>query len=438
MGLRLTAVAIACAASLGMGAAGATSYADAAYAGASFSEPANGIAVSDTGVIAAAMFNPRTVTFVDAEGTTSSVEIGCSPHDVAISPSGTTAWAVCQGSSHLMVIDVATASVASASMNAPGLDDVTYLPRVDQLILSSMDGLGGQILRVGGVTTGAYEVIDRIATPQWRVTQLAPSADGSHAYALTDSGDLLRVDFQEGDSLTLIRRGSPDRSYLSIAVNPNYTALYAAVLDFSDPADMRTSLELIQPATGHPLQSVPLDYAMSISTSIDIAAGHRTLAVASGVPIRQGDAASGLVVVPLDERGRLGTPRPEESDAIGTAVGMSADGSWIAFATSDNNVVGSRTYGAPYPKAIEVTATARGTVLTVSGTTTSLDYRTPLTVWVKDLTRSKARFVKKSPGALVSSTGAVAWKGTPPSKRFALYLSGGGTKSATVTVTVRR
>jgi YbbR domain-containing protein len=93
--------------------------------------------------------------------------------------------------------------------------------------------------------------------------------------------------------------------------------------------------------------------------------------------------------------------------------------------------------GDPYPAEIRFVAKAAGSKVRITGTTTSMRPLTALTVYVKDLTKKKARFVKQAKLALLNSQGGITWSGKAPSKRFAVYLSGGGAKSKTVTVTVR-
>ncbi len=76
----------------------------------------------------------------------------------------------------------------------------------------------------------------------------------------------------------------------------------------------------------------------------------------------------------------------------------------------------------------------KGAKFTVLGATTSMRPMTELAVYIKDLTKKKAKFTKQSESAFVDSQGEVTWKAKAPSKRFAVYLSGTGAKSKTITV----
>lgn len=410
--------------------------ADTPYVDAALTETPSSVAVSDNGIIVAGLFDARAVAIVDASGAMRTVSIDCSPNDVAISPTGKTAWAVCQGSEHIMVVDVAAGSVTVVSVDKTGLDDVVYLPQVDQLMVASIEG---ELIRVSQVSTGGYFVLNRVVMPQWRITELAPYGDGSATYAVTDAGDLIFIDIDFGGQVVPLRPRTPDRLFISVAMSPTQTALYASVVDNSDPAAPSTSLEVVSPATGLAMQSVPLDLGSAYASTVALAAGHRSVSVGSGVPVPMDGTTSGLVSVPVDDQGRLGSPEALVSGGIAaSSVGLSADGSRVAFGTTNSTAVGLRIEGAPYPRAIRATAKARGTSLTVIGSTTSMTPLTRLSVYVRDLTKPKSRFIKQAKSAIVSSTGGFTWKGTMPSRRAAVYLSTGGTRSATVTVTSTR
>ena len=414
------------------------------YVVASLPEPPNNIAVSDTGIIVASLFDARAVAMIALDGTTRIVDINCSPRDVAIDPSGETAWAVCTDSEHISAIDAVTGAVTQAGIGATGLDDITYLPAADRLLVASIEGFGGQIITVSGVEDGQYEVTDRVVSDSYGFTQLAPFPDGSRTYARTDGGALLYVDIEMAGQIIELRRPTTGRTVASVALSPTGTALYVVAQDFTDESDVRMTIERVNPSTGAAMQSVPLDFTIPSGTKIDIAANHRSVFVSSGISIRVGDATSGLIRLPTDGRGRLSAPESlDQTSTIGTGVDTSSRGGRVAFGaiqtqSTDYRAVGMQTEGRPYPRAIAVTASAKGAQIKVTGTTVSLRPVTKLTVHVKDLTKAKARFVTQATPAFVSITGTLAWKGKAPSKRFALYVSGGGTQSNTVTVAARR
>ncbi|MGA1668598.1 MAG: hypothetical protein ACO4AK_08325, partial [Candidatus Nanopelagicales bacterium] len=111
-----------------------------AYVEGSVGEVPNAVAVSDDGLIAASLYDAQAVALVTPDGAVRRAALDCSPADVAIAPDGATAWAVCQESEHLNVIDVASLQVSTASMNVGGLDSIVYLPAVDELIIGSLEG----------------------------------------------------------------------------------------------------------------------------------------------------------------------------------------------------------------------------------------------------------------------------------------------------------
>lgn len=405
----------------------------APYVTASVGEPPTAVAVADTGVIAAGLFDAQAVALIEPTGDVRLVQLDCSPYDVAIDPSGATAWAVCQGSEHLNVIDVASAQVARASMETAGLDDIVYLPEVDQLLIASIDG---QIITVSEVSAGGYRITSRVVTPGWRITQLAPFADGSRTYALTDAGDLLYVDLEFSGQVRLVRANSPYRSYQAIALSPFGTTLYGAVLDFgTDPAVPRFSVDVLNPTNGLARQSVPLDMPLAGSTAVQVVAGNRVVAVGSGLYFETESGNTGFVSLPVGEQGELGAVAAlTETGSTGSAIALSANGSRMAGGTTNSTVFGLTADDQPYPAAITATAKRKGTKITVTGTTRSLPVLTRLTVYVKDLTKKKSRFVKQKKQALVSFDGSFTWQGKIIAKRVSLYVSGDGVRSKAVTV----
>jgi hypothetical protein len=407
------------------------------YVDADLGEVPTAIAVSDAGVMAASLYNAQRIALVDPDGAVRSVGIGCSPADVAISPAGTTAWAVCQEGEHLIVIDVPSAGVAQFSLGVTGLDDVVYLPAIDQLVVASIEGY---IFVVAEVAEGNYVIRAQVTLPRdkpFGVTELAAYADARGAYAITDDGSLIYVDLKSGGRVILIARGSPRRQFASIALGPVQTMLVATTVNGSAPAPT-TSVEVIDMATGAARHSVALDIDQPFFTTVQMAAGHRSIFLSVGAFVRTPTGLTGMLTVPVSVRGTLG---PVESADVpplpAAAVSLSSDGQRVAFGTTIATALGITAVDAPYPTAIRVSARAKGGKVTVTGTTTSLAPLTALTVHVKDLTKKKSTFTKQSRKAMVDRQGDIRWTGKAPSKRFALYLEGGGARSKTVTVTRR-
>lgn len=392
------------------------------------------VAVSDTGVIAASLYDAQAVALIDSTGAVNRVSLGCSPSDVDISPSGDTAWSVCQGSENVIVIDVASGEVGAASVGATGLDDIVYLPAVDQLLIGSLEG---QIITVSEVSTGGYLVTGRVVMPEWRPTQLAPVADGTWTYAITDAGDLLFVGIEMGGQVVLLHRATSERVFLSITLAPDAIHLYGAVSDFSTAAVV-TSVEALDLVTGDARQRVDLAFSIEGSTAVQVIAGYRAIYVATGLSAQTMSGESGLLTLPVSESGVVGAVESAPVGAAnGAAVALSHGGGSVAFGTTNSTVVGARVSDQPYPRAISFSANGKGKVLRVRGTTTSLPPGTRISIFVKDLTAKKPRFVKQKATATSDATGAFTWRGKAVSARMAIYVSGGGVRSETVTVRAR-
>ena len=404
------------------------------YVDASIGETPNAVAVADNGAIAASLFDAQAVALVDTSGTVRQASLGCSPHGVAMAPSGQTAWAVCQSDQHVHVVDVASGEVSVASVGATGLDEIVYLPAVDQLLIASIDG---QIIEVSDVSAGGYLVTKRVVIPEWRVTELAPYPDGELTYAITDAGDLILVRMESGGRVVALHRATPERSFLSIDLNRWTTSLYAAVVDSSGPT-MRTSIELIDVGFASARQSVDLEFTLTGATNVQVSAGYRGIYVSAGLLAQTSTGESGLLELPISERGVLGPVKSAPvSAAVGSGVGLSHSGGRVAFGTTNSTVVASLLDDRPYAKAVKINASTEEGVLRIRGMTTSLSLSTRLNVYVKDLTVKRSRFIKQKKMTVVTSRGTILWRGKAPSERMAVYVAGEGVSSATITVTAR-
>ncbi|MFM9136486.1 MAG: hypothetical protein ACKOT0_13820 [bacterium] len=388
--------------------------------------------MSDTGVIAASLYEAGAVALIDKGGGVRQVALACSPRGVDIDPMGTTAWAVCQDSSSLHVIDIATAQVSVAPLGAPGADAVEYVPEGDSIVIASM--AGEEIVVLRGITSGAYEDGGHIATPGERPSKLAVRPEGAIAFAVTDSGSLLRIDIAAGKAKTISRMVT-SRQFVDVAVGPT-GHLFAAIWDATDPAAVATSVQSINPGNGAKRSSVPLD--MPGATTVDIAAGSRTLYVASGFGVMVGSENTGLFGVGIAANGRLGAVTSVGAPPVfGSAVGLSADASRRAFGTTNAQALGLLTDDLPYP-AITLTARATARGVSASGTTAGMATGTRLTLYVKDLAKPGAGFVAQRVKAPVRGDGSFAWSGRTSAMSIEVYAQApDGTRSATVRV-VRR
>ncbi len=407
------------------------------YVQATIDEIPTAVAVADSGVIAGSLYDAQAIALVDPDGTVRQALLDCPPVDVAIAPDGATAWAVCQESNHLNVVDVVSLEVTLASTKVGGLDSIDYLPAVDELIIGSLEGW---VLAVTEVSSGGYALRRWSQFPQdgpHRITQVAPLGDGTGAYAITDSGDLAFADLLFGVDPRIIKRASSGRSFQSVATSPFGTALYAVVIDSTRP-QIVTTVEVVDMATGDARQSVPLAIAGGLFPRFDLAAGFRALYLTAEVNAETPWGSNGLLTLPVSSSGRIGDVRVAPvALAQGSATAVSADFTRVAFGTTGRQVLGIVVDDRPYPASVRISAQAKGTRFTISGSATSMPVLTELVVFTRDLTKKASTFKKHAKRATVNFQGDIAWSGKPPSKRFAVFISGAGAKSNTVTVTAR-
>jgi hypothetical protein len=353
--------------------------------------------------------------------------------DVSMAPDASSAWAVCHGDPHIHVIDVDTGDVSRAGIDMIDADDIVYLPQVDQLVVVDLEG------EIVVLSLPDYAVIKRIATPGFRPTVLAPLPDGRGTHAAGDAGALIYVDLVKGTVKDLITQGGGTQ-VKSLSLSRTGTRLYAGAVLGPSGGAQRSAVVALDPATGRVLQEVPLDFTIPGFTTINVATGHRSLTVGTGLGILIDGEITGALTIALDATGRLGSVTSLSSPYTFYVadVSRSGNGSFAVVATTSATVSGSFDVDTPYPPQVSVKGSLRGTMVSLSGVTGGIRPGARLTVYVRDLTQKKSRFIKQGTKAVVTSVGGYRWKGKAPSKRMAVYVAGDGVPSATITVTGRQ
>lgn len=373
-------------------------------------EAANSVAVADSGLIAASLFNDRSIVLLPGAGVVARVPLECSPSDVAIAPDASTAWAVCQGDPHIYVIDLASGEPSLADVGLREPEDIVYLADSRRLVIAD---LAGEVVVVSATSNADYAVLERVATGTQRPSDLAMLSDGSRGFAMTDAGRLLAIDIRARTSRVIAGLAS-DAFLSSLALSRSGTLLYAGAAIGSSASGFRSAILALDPVTGATVQESPLDFTSPGSTTIKVAAGHRSLSVATGLGIELDGESTGLFDIALDDRGRMGERTrimPMGVMHLGSDVSRSADGVMIAASTTNETVVGARVEDAPYPPTLSVTGKLTGSKLTLTGTTTGMQPGTIVTVEIRDASKPKSAFVAQAKKAVVDARGTYRWSG---------------------------
>jgi YVTN family beta-propeller protein len=180
-----------------------------------------GVAVSDDGVIYAALIGGTTLARGDliSRAFTSSVQVGSTPPHVVFNPAGTTAYATLQTGQELAVVDVATnALVTTVPLSSDGFN-----------LIVSPDGQRVYVTTAGG-TLYVIDASDNSVVTTLPVgaaaNGLAFSPDGSVLYVSSrDAGTVVAIDPQTNAvTRTYTLGGMPQR----LAVSPDGSELYVA------------------------------------------------------------------------------------------------------------------------------------------------------------------------------------------------------------------
>jgi hypothetical protein len=399
-------------------------------------ETPNAVAVADSGLIVASLFNDKSIALLPGAGVVTRVPLDCSPSDVTISPDASTAWAVCQGDPHVYIVDVASGERQLADVGLREGEDIVYLPGPRQLVIAD---LAGEIVVVSATSSSDYAVLARVPTGAVRPSDLAVLPDGRRAYAATDAGRLLSINIGTGTARLL--PGVARETFLSsIALSRSGTLLYAGAAIESNESGFRSAILALDPLTGATVQEQPLEFTPPNSTPIEVAAGFRSLSVATGLGIQLDGESTGLFDIALDDQGRLGERSrivPVGVTRLGSDVSRSADGRMIAAGTTNGTVVGARVNDVPYPPTLRVQGNLRGTKLMLSGTTTGMQPGTVVTVEIRDASKPKSRFVGQARKAVVDARGTYRWTGTVKMSSVQV-VTRTGTPAVSTPVTIRR
>lgn len=399
-------------------------------------ETPNAVAVANDGTIAASLYNDRSIALVPGTGVVRRIALDCPPSDVAIAPDASTAWAVCQADPHVYVIDVASGERLLADVGLREAEDVVYLPGPRRLVIAD---LAGEVVVVSATSNQDYEVLERVVTGAERPSDIAMLPSGSRGFAMTDSGRLLAIDITTRTSRVM--SGLARGVFLSgIALSRSGTLLYAGAAIESNESGYRSAILALDPVTAKTVQESPLEFTPPDATPIKVAAGHRSLSVATGLGIQLDGESTGLFDVALDDQGRMGERTrimPAGVVRLGSDVSRSADGKVIAAGTTNGTVVDARVDDVPYPPTLRVQGRLTGTSLTLTGTSTGIPAGTRVTVYIRDLTKPKQRFVKQASTTLTDEDGAYRWTGTVRPTRVQVYAET-STPAVSPVVTITR
>lgn len=404
------------------------------YLDASLPEVPSGVAVSDEGTVISALFDAGAVAVVKSPNSVITHPLGCSPEGVDISPDGLSAWAVCPFNPHVYVIDNVTNEVAVAGIDLIEAKAVADVPDREMLVIA--DFIGELVLVT--TTDRSYEVVQRIETPGFNPVVLAALSDGSGSYMGSADGRVAYVDFRTGE-MKLLRDRSVAASVWSLSLSKSETRLYAgAVLDASTPKP-KSAILALNPITGRVLQQVPLTFTLPATTYMNVAAGHRSLSVSTGLAVRIDGQETGTFTIALDGRGRMGGLAPMFSNTVfGSGISRSPSGRYTVVGTTSLRVIGAEQEDPAYPSSLGIKARMKASTLSLSGATTGLRPGTRITVHIAHATKQNSRFVAQKARAVVDRSGNYTWSARTKAKHVKVYVSAPDTKSATVTVRAAR
>ena len=118
-----------------------------------------------------------------------------------------------------------------------------------------------------------------------------------------------------------------------------------------------------------------------------VAAGHRSLSVATGLSVDVDGQSTGTFDVALSEQGVMGELSAlMPVSYLASDVGRSADGTRAAYGITNSRAAGVLLSDPPFPPGITLKGVLQKGKLSLGGATVGLQPGTPLTVHVRDAT----------------------------------------------------
>jgi hypothetical protein len=305
-----------------------------------------------------------------------------------------------------------------------------------QLVIAD---LAGEVVVVSATSNSDYAVLTRVPTGVDRPSDLAVLPDGTRGYATTDSGLLLSINITAGTA-RLLPGLAPQTFLSSIALSRSGTLLYAGADIGSNASGFRSAVLALDPLTGATVQEQALEFDYPSPTTIKVAAGYRSLSVATGHGIQIDGESTGLFNVALDDQGRLGARSrvmPVGVTVLGSDVSRSLDGMRLASGTTNSTVVGAQVEDVPPSATLVVRGKLTGTKLTLTGTTTAMPPGTRVTVLIKDVTKPGQTFVEQKTKAVVDARGNYRWTGTVRPSKVQVFTTT-ATPAASPMITISR
>lgn len=397
-------------------------------------EVANGVAVADTGVALVSLYNPQAVGIVATDGTLTTVDIGCSPMAVAISPDGSTGWAVCSTDSHIHVINVKEATHAVADLKLVEAVEIEYSASARRLVIA---GYQGQVVIVSATSSGDYSVV-KDTKVGGIVSALTLTADGRTGYIADNVGSIAQVSVDTGATQQLQLEAS-GLSATSLAVSKTGRLIYVAGADLAvSQSDPPSVILAVDPATGKTVQRKPLQTILPGFGAIYLAACHRILYVADGVGVDLGSQSTGLFGIALDEAGGMDKLVPVLDEQVYAGrLDMSPTCTRGAAASTSSSLIRWTAQDPPFAPSLSLSGSlARGRLL-LRGFTQGVDAGARVDIFVKAQGKKGATFVKQAKAATVASDGSFTWTGATKAEAVAVYAQSGMVKSRVISLRLR-
>lgn len=415
-------------------------------------EIANSIAIANNGTMVASYFDRKEVEVIDGKNVRRAIDVNCNPIKVAIEDTGDWAWAICDQRSDVLVLDLKEGILSTITPDMKSPDILLHLPLKKRLVvISSL----GQVIVISAKNSNDYE---QLSSKFLSLSPTAAAVDESEQFLFVAEKGAIRIINLESFASEKITLQSPNIYLTEIKLSADKKYLYGAGADVTygseNPllflAALKISTRTVsdQKLITSPTQGNPI---------ISLAPSFRRLYVGSSTAITLDEGIpAGLFYAEILPGGKFGKLQSFYPDRVFIqSLAQSQDLKNLASSQTFSRLGRVQVSDTPYPvesepvvntttqttaakptsqvaKKISFKATLKGRSLSITGSTFGLTPGSKVSVYTRDLSKKKAKFVAQKNKVTVSTGNKISWKGSVASKKIEIFLLAGSTKSKVV------
>lgn len=387
-------------------------------------EIGNSVAVSNSGLALVSYLDLKQVAIIDTNGKTTTIDVGCSPVSVEISPTADFGWTVCYEDSSLYIIDVKKAELRVATIGLIKPIAISYLPLSKRIVVS---GESGQITFLSARNLNDYGVIRQIDLVS-NVAGVDYSRDEKYFYVVSDKGDYTRITVANGKQ-TKFNPGLANLYVYSASVSFTGDLLFLGGA-FTNGSAVETAIISLSTTNGRLKEKVVLNTLENIQSATLVRAGLGKIFVRSAMGVGDQTDKTSVGFLPISAAGKLGSfSKTYVPNTFTSTLDVSYDGSTLFYNSMEPKVYWKKTEEHLNTRGISISGALTNSRFSIVGQAKALRPGTKLTIYIRDNSVAGSKFVGQRKTVTVSRTGWFTFSGSTNSSNLEIYVGSRSVKS---------